>query len=202
MTRTALVVVALLGLVGTARADEDRFTVGFRGGAFIRDDRGYADHAAVFGLDGAGLGGGGVLEGGVRVAPRLWLYASWAGFSSLATRRMEELRVTNQALVAQAGVTAFRWEPLLAGAQVPMALRVDVLAGGGLYTVRDELDGASHDASGPGLRAGAQATLSWRALGFTLAYGYHLSRASLDDRVGGALRAGGNEIGAGLSFGF
>ena len=174
-----------------------------RGAAYDRDDDGYADHAATFGLDGAEVGGGGVIEGGVRVLPRLWLYASWSGFTSLAQRRLGELRVSNRALLLQAGLTVFRRDDLLADAvRSPLSIRIDVLAGGGLYSLSDELDGASHSARGPGARAGAQATVSWRSFGFIVAYGLHLARPSLEDRVDGELRAGGNEFGAGLALRF
>lgn len=186
---------------GAARAGEERLTLSMRGAAFDRDDGGYADHAGVFGLGGAEVGGGGVVEAGVRVAPRLWLYASWSGFTSVAARRLDELRVSNQALLVQAGVTVFRRDELTAWTEgMPIALRCDLVAGGGLVTLRDELDGVSRRARGPGLRAGAQVTVSWRALGLTLAYGRHFARASLEDRLGGELGAGGNELGAGLSL--
>jgi hypothetical protein len=197
---------ALLGLAlaaavapGAARAGEERLTLAMRGAAFDRDDGGYADHAGAFGLGGAEVGGGGVVEAGLRVAPRVWLYASWSGFTSVAARRRDELRVSNQAFLVQAGATLFRRDELLGPAVAPIALRCDVLAGGGLVELRDQLDGASHRARGPGLRAGAQVTLSWRALGLSVAYGRHFARAALEDRLGGELGAGGNEIGAGLS---
>jgi hypothetical protein len=199
--------VALLGVLAVAAAPrpatagEERLTLSLRGGAYDRDDDGYADHAAVFGLRGAELGGGGVIEGGVRVWPRLWLYASWSGFTSATRRRLDELQVTNQAFLVQAGVTVFRRDELFGGG-LPFSIRVDVLAGGGLYSLKDDLDGASHSVRGPGLRAGSQVTISWRSLGFITSYGLHLARVSLEDRVGGELRAGGNEIGAGVSVGF
>jgi hypothetical protein len=192
---------ALAAASHPARADEERLTLTLRGGAYDRNDDGYADHAAVFGLSGAEVGGGGVIEGGVRVLPRVWLYASWSGFMSQAARRLDQLRVTNQAFLVQAGLTVYRRDRLFGG-DLPFSIRVDVLAGGGLYTLHDELDGASHSARGPGARAGSQVTLSWRNVGFIAAYGLHLARASIEDRVGGELRAGGNEVGAGFSVGF
>ena len=185
---------------GEARADEQRVTLGLRGGVFDRDDHGYADHASVFGLGDPEVAGGGVLEVGVRAAPRLWLYASWSGFASLASRRLGELGVRNQAVLGQVGLTVLRLD--LGTRQLPLALRADLLAGGGLYVMSDELDGEARRATAPGARGGAQVTLSWRSIGFTMAYGHHVTRAAVEDRVGGSLRAGGNELGAGLAFGF
>ena len=200
----AALALAALGLApgraGEARADEQRVTLGLRGGVFDRDDHGYADHASVFGLGNPEVAGGGVVEVGARVAPRLWLYASWSGFASLASRRLGELGVQNQALLAQVGLTVLRLD--VGSDQLPLSLRADVLAGGGLHVMSDELDGQARRSAAPGARGGAQVTLSWRSIGFTLAYGHHVTRASIADRVGGELRAGGNELGAGLALGF
>ena len=194
-----LAALAVLIVAGTARADEERVTLSMRGSTLDRDDSGYADHAEVFGLAGAEVGGGGVVEAGVRVAPRVWLYASWSGFTSQGARRLGELRVDNRVLLAQAGLTLFRRDGLFS-VRLPFSLRCDVLAGGGLYSMRDELDGESQSVSGPGLRLGGQVTLSWRSFGLIIAFGRHFTRASIEDRVGGGLGAGGNEFGAGLSL--
>ena len=196
----AAVLVAMLGLTREARAEEQRVTLGLRGGVLDRDDDGYADHASVFGLGDPEVAGGGVVELGVRAAPRLWLYASWSGFASLASRRQGELGVRNQALLGQVGLTVLRLD--IDTGHLPLSLRADVLAGGGLYVISDELDGEAHRATAPGARGGAQVTLSWHSIGFTVAYGHHVTRASIEDRVGGALRAGGNELGVGLALGF
>ena len=198
---TAVVLVAVLP--GTALA-EDRVSLSLRGGGMVRDDRGYGDHASAFGLGDPRLGGGGVVEAGVRVAPRLWLLASWAGFASSALRRESELTVRQTHWVAQVGFTAYRhaigFEVDDADESIDLAL--DLVAGGGVVTLSDELDGASRSERGPVARAGAQLEVSWRAIGIVMAYGYHHSRVALHDRVGGALGAGGHEISAGLSFRF
>jgi hypothetical protein len=196
----ALAATALLAAAPPAWADEERLTVNLRGAAFIRSDDGYAEHAEVFGLGGADLGGGGVVEGGVRVLPRLWLYASWSGFTSLSERRLGQLRVTNQVLLAQVGLTALRRDLDISSER--FAIRIDLLAGAGMYSLSDDLEGVARSDRGPGGRVGGQVTFSWRSLGFIIAYGFHLSSASLDDRVGGSLRAGGNEVGGGLALRF
>lgn len=202
MIRRAFILVpAVIALAaGAAAADEERFSLALRGAAFDRDDGGYADHAEVYGLASPELGGGGVLEGGVRVLPRIWLLASWSGFTSSAPRRLSELTVHNQALLAHVGFTAWRAE-LLTG-ELPWAVRVDLTAGGGLYTISDQLEGEGQRDRGMGARVGAQVGASWKAVGLVLSYGWHMTGVGIEDRVGGQLGAGGHEIGAGLRFGF
>jgi len=189
---------AILSAASPAAGDEERFSLTLRGAAFDRDDTGYADHAQVFGLGSPEVGGGGVVEAGVRVLPRLWLVGSWSAFATLGKRRLDALRVANHALLLQLAVTAARVDIDLQGE--PTWLRLDLMGGGGLYWISDELDGEEQNASAPGARVGAQVSYGWRALGLSLSYGWHMSRARLEDRLGGALRAGGHELGAGLSL--
>ena len=185
---------------GRAAADEGRFSLTLRGGAFNRDDAGYADHAEVHGLANPELSGGGVLEGGVRVLPRLWLLASWSGFSSRAPRRLSELSVVNQAILAHVGFTAWREEFDTGG--FPWAVRFDLMAGGGLYRISDSLEGEGQEDSGPGARVGAQIGASWKAVGLVFSYGWHMTGARVEDRLGGSLGAGGHELGGGLRLEF
>ena len=194
----ASLALALAG--GTAAADEERLSLELRGGGFNRDDGGYADHAEVYGLANPEIAGGGILEGGVRFLPRLWLHASWSGFSSHGPRRLSELRVSNQAVLAQIGFTAFRHQFDTEG--FPWALRFDLKAGGGLYTIEDDLDGEGHSDRGPGARAGAQVAASWKSIGMVVSYGWHLTGVRVVDRLGGEIGAGGHEIGAGLRLHF
>lgn len=191
---------AMTLLGGVAFADEERFSLTLRGGAFNRDDGGYADHAEVYGLSSPEIGGGGVLEGGVRFFPRLWLLASWSGFSSSTPRRLSQLSVTNQALLAQIGFTAWREELDTGG--FPWAAQLDLVAGGGLYTISDELDGEGQRDRGPGARVGAQVGASWKAIGLVFSYGWHMTKVGVEDRLGGELGAGGHEFGAGLRLAF
>jgi hypothetical protein len=191
---------ALALAAGPAAADEERFSLEARGGGFNRDDGGYADHAEVYGLSNPELGGGGVLEGGVRFLPRLWLLASWSGYSSTGPRRLSQLSVKNQALVAQIGFTAFRREFDSGG--FPWALRFDLAAGGGLYTIADELEGEGQRDRGPGARVGAEVGASWKSIGMVVSYGWHFTGVRIADRLGGELGAGGHEIGAGLRLHF
>lgn len=196
----ALLIALALALPAAARADEERFSLALRGAGFDRDDGGYADHAEVYGLSDPEVAGGGVVEAGVRFMPRLWLLASWSGFTSSGARRLAELTVDNQALLAQIGFTAYRGE--FASGEVPWWLRVDLVAGGGLYTISDELGGERHTGRGPGARVGGQLAVGWKAIGLALSYGWHLTGAHLDDRVGGSIGAGGFEFGAGLRLAF
>jgi hypothetical protein len=200
VTRALAIGLILLALPAAAAAEEERFSLSLRGGAFNRTDRGYGDHAQVFGLSNPQIGGGGIVEAGVRVLPRLWLLGSWAGFSSSGQRRLDTLSVMNQALLGQIGFTTWRGE--FEAGKFAWALRVDLVAGGGLYFISDELDGESQSDSGPGARAGAQVAFSWRMLGFSIAGGYNATRVAIEDRLGGELGAGGIDFGAGLRFQF
>lgn len=181
-----------------AWSDDGRFLIQLRGGALVRGDDGYSEHAEVFGLANPAVGGGGAVDLGVRVFPRLWLVGSMVGFTSRGPRRLDTLEVSNQAVIGQVGVTAFDVEQV--ANDQPLSIRLDVLAGAGVYRIADSLGDVSRSDTGPGLRAGSQITLSWRAIGLVMAYGHHFTRAHLSDRLGGQLDAGGHEIGAGLSL--
>lgn len=193
-----LAATALAMSAGRAAADEERFSLELRGGGFDRDDGGYADHAEVAGLSDPELAGGGVIEGGVRFMPRLWLLASWSGWTTSGARRLSELTVDNRALLAQIGFTAWREE--LETSDVRWWLRADLAAGAGLYTIADRLDGEGHRDRAAGGRLGAQLAVGWRGIGIALSYGWHLTAARIDDRVGGSIGAGGHEFGAGIRF--
>ncbi len=193
-----LVVVMALLWAGQAAADEERFSLELRGAGFDRDDGGYADHAEVYGLSNPELAGGGVVEGGVRFLPRLWLLGSWSGWSTASPRRLSELSVDNRALLAHVGFTAYREE--FDTSDVEWWLRVDVSAGAGLYTISDQLEGEGHRDRGPGARLGGQIAAGWRGVGLALSYGWHLTDVHIDDRIGGSIGAGGHEFGAGLRF--
>lgn len=192
--------VLLVLAAGTAAADEGRFSLTLGGSALNREDGGYADHAEVHGLSHVEVGGGGRLEGGVRVLPRLWLLASWSGFTSVAARRLSELDVYSDALLAHVGFTAWRQEFDTGG--FPWAARFDLTAGAGRYRMHDDFDGEGQDVSGPGARFGAQIGASWKAVGLVFSYGWHLTGVEVEDRLGGTLGAGGHEFGGGLRFEF
>jgi hypothetical protein len=197
-TKTILIV--LMTLAAPAAADEERFSLELRGGGFNRDDSGYADHAAVYGLSDPEVAGGGVVEGGVRFLPRLWLHGSWSGWTTSGPRRLSELTVRNRALLAHVGFTAYRGE--FEAGEVPWWLRVDLTAGAGLYTMADDLEGEGHEDRGPGARLGYQVGAGWKAVGLVFSYGWHLTGVHIDDRVGGSIGAGGHEFGAGLRLAF
>jgi hypothetical protein len=181
-----------------ALADESRLSLTLRGGGLDRNDSGYADHAEAFGLGNPESAGGGVIEAGVRFGPRLWLLGSWSGFTSTTFRRLDQLEVSSQAVLAHLGVTAI--EHHIEVNDEPTWLRLDLTAGAGLHILRDELNGETSRDSGPGARLGVQLSYSWRAIGFGVAYGWHLTRVELEDRLGGTLGAGGHEVSAGLSL--
>jgi hypothetical protein len=198
------VIAALLVAAPAAVRAEDQVSLSMRGGGLVRDDHGYGEHASAFGFGDPQLAGGGVVEAGVRVAPRLWLLASWAGFGTSAVRRDSELVVSQVLLVAQLGFTAYRhsFDLEVDDEHESIALALDLVAGGGVTTLSDDLDGTGDSTTGPVARSGAQLKGSWRGVGVVLAYGYHYSRAALVDRLGGRLGAGGHEVSGGVAFGF
>jgi len=201
-TRTLLLATTVVALAGgVAAADEERFSLELRGGVLNRDDGGYADHAEVYGLSNPEIGGGGVIEGGVRFLPRLWALASWSGFTSSGPRRLSELQVDNQVLLGHLGFTAYREEFNIDG-EFPWWMRFDLMAGAGLYTISDDLDGEGRSDRGPGARLGAHVAFGWKAVGFSLSYGWHMTGVKIEDRLGGELGAGGHELGGGLRLQF
>jgi len=184
-----------------AAADSgDRVALNLRGGGLARNDDGYAEHAGVFGLSGVGLGGGGVLEAGVRVAPRVWLFGSWSGFNSIVQKRTSELRLMTTAVLGHVRVRAYDHTFYARGQRYSFI--VDASLGGGQYRLEEDFDGETRAASSLGARAGAQMTFYWRSIGYGIGYAYHHATARLEDRLGGKIGAGGHEFTGGLSVRF
>jgi hypothetical protein len=195
----ALALVLLLSL--PVHADEGRFTVGVRFGGLVHGGDGYTDHAAVFGFGRSLVGFAFGLAAGVQVTPRLRIVAAASGAIGSSQRRIEPdetLRITNGAYLLQAGYTPLRHDFDVLGA--PWFVAVEVVAGGGVYTVADDLGGHSRSAVGPGGSAGARLMTGSGAWYMGAGYALHLSTASIHDRLGGELSAGGHEIGFELGF--
>ena len=171
-------------------------TISLRAGGYVRDDGGYLSHAQTFGFGSLDTSGGGVIEAGSEIAPRLSLHVSWGVFSSNATKRLVKLGLRTDALLAHVRYAAWRWEGHVAMAQVQVSI------GGGFYGINENFDGTIRDASGAGVRAGADLSMYWRGLGFIFGYGYHLASAALADRIGGSVSAGGHEVSGGFSLRF
>lgn len=192
---------ASLMVPGSSRADAgERVRLDLRGGGLARNDDGYADHASVFGLPGVGLGGGGMLEVGVRVAPRIWVAGSWAGFGSVARKRASELSLMTTAVLAHLRVRGYDKTFYARGQRYSFV--IDATFGAGRYRIEDTFDGETRSASSPGVRGGAQMTFYWRAIGYSLGYAYNHASARLEDQLGGSVSAGGHEFTGGLSVRF
>jgi len=193
--------IALVLAPSAIRADGgDRITLDLRGGGLARSNDGYAEHAGVFGLSGMELGGGGMVEAGVRVAPRVWLAASWSGFGSIARKRASELHLMTTAVLAHIRVRAYEKNFYSRGQRYSFA--VDASLGGGRYRIEDSFDGETRSDSSPGGRAGLQLSFYWRMVGYSLGYAYDHASARLEDQLGGSVAAGGHEFTGGLSLRF
>ncbi len=179
---------------------EERIRLDLRGGGLARNDDGYADHASVFGLSGVGLGGGGMLEAGVRVAPRFWVAGSWAGFGSVARKRTSELSLMTTAVLAHVRVRPFDKTFYARGQRYSFV--IDIAVGAGRYRIEDTLDGETRSASSFGVRGGVEMTFYWRAIGYSLGYAHNRASARLEDQLGGSVSAGGHEFTGGPSLRF
>ncbi len=177
--------------------------VTLRGGGYIRSNKGFVDHASVFGYDFRGGGGGGI-EASYEVVPRLSFGLSWSGFTMAATRRDAEIRITSQAVLLQA-----RFAPYRRTFAKDFFTQLELTAGGGAYFLRQTYDDPTlyaqpfdHRRSKPGFRVGIDASVYWKSVGFMLGYAFHYAPAYVEDDLGGKIYAGGHEISAGLSFRF
>lgn len=201
------VVTLALGSADAFADDEPKqagaFTFSLRGGGYIRSNKGFVDHARVFGYDFRGGGGGGV-EASYEVVPRLAFGLSWSGFTMAATRRYSEIRVTSQSLLLQA-----RWAPYRRTFAKDFFTQLELTAGGGAYFLRQTYEDPTlysepfdHRRSKPGFRVGFDASVYWKSVGFVLGYAFHYAPAYVEDDLGGKIYAGGHEISAGISFRF
>ena len=189
-------VLALLLVAAPASADEGRFTLGLRVGALARGGDGYASHADAFGFRAAGIGVALGLSAGYHVTPRLRILASAGLALSASMRRIEPeetLTIRSAAYLVQVGYTPWRHEFEMKN--TTWFVLVEGFAGAGLYTIRDELGSRSHSDVGPGGTAGARLAIGSGIWSFAVRYGYHLTAAHIEDRLGGELSAGGHDIG-------
>jgi hypothetical protein len=171
-------------------------TFSLRGGGYVRDDDRYLSHAQTFGFDRLDATGGAIIEAGSEIATRLSLHLSWGGFNSISTKRLDTLELRTDAVLAHVRYAAWRWEKREVMAQAQLSI------GGGFYRISETFDEMTRAASSAGLRAGADLSIYWRWVGFIFGYGYHLAPATLADRIGGTVSAGGHEVSAGFSVRF
>lgn len=211
--RSALLAAAALAACalwpGSAQAkDKDAYALSFElfGGGYVRSDKGFVEHARVFGYDFRGSGGGGI-DVGFEIFPRLSVHASWSGYTMSATRRLSELRVTSQAFLLHARYAFYRQRWPLGGTK--LMVQVEGVLGSGYYFLRETYDDPTlyarafdHKRPGLGLRGGLDASAYYGAFGLVLGYAFQYSPAHVDDNLGGKIYAGGHEITGGLALRF
>jgi hypothetical protein len=211
VTRVALLVLA--ALAGRAVADEpepderpegDHVRLALLGGGLIHDDDGYGNDASAFGYPGAGSGGGLTLEAGVPASARLWIYGSLHTYARSPQHTRDKLDVSSRAALLELRVRVLQhdWHCETAGSRFRVGVELQLAAGGGWYRLADDLDGKGASVQGPGLRVGGSAAFYLGWAGIVLAYGYNVAPASIGDRLGGRLHAGGHELATGLALRF
>jgi hypothetical protein len=187
----------------------------------IRPDSGYFTDARVFAespsvtTSTAHLSGdpippavGIALEVGAEVIPRLSLMGSFRTMTNgVETGSDMRLSLNTQAWIGDA-----RWAVLRTAAYQDdkslLALgQIELVAGVGYYTLTEKFvdralfDGTiAHVSSGIGGRFGIDATAYLVGVGFVVGYAYDVTNASVSDRLGGSVKAGGHEITMGLAF--
>jgi hypothetical protein len=188
-----------------------------RVGLMFRNDHGYYHDARVFAEqprvstntavaegDAIPPGGGGIVSAGIVLLPRTTLSASFAQFTNGVSEGETKLSLTSQRFGAD-----LKFAPLWfhGGKELweSWSVRVDLCAGAGYYVMREDyLDRAvfdttlTHVSHHVGGRFGIELAGYLGPLGFVIAYAYHLAPATVSDRIGGSIDAGGHEI----SFGF
>lgn len=170
-------------------------TINVRGGGYVRDDGGYLSHAQTFGWSDIDATGGAILEAGADLTQRLSLYVSWGGFSNRwPTGRLSNLELRTDAVLGHVRYAAWQWRTRDVLGQAQLFL------GAGWYRLSESLDDRGRTDSSLGVRGSADFVIHWRWIGFLLGYGYHAATASVSDRLGGTLGAGGHEVSAGLSL--
>lgn len=193
---------------GDARAefrDVGSFTVNFRGGGQLRRDKGYGDAADAFGFGRIAQGGGGNLELYVEPFKRLSFGLSFGGYSASAQRTTTTLTLSSAAWLAHARFAAWRQVFKVRGSQFLVQLEAD--AAGGVYSMKRTMDDptlypsafVTSTRSG-GVRVGLDLSAYWHAVGLVAGYGYAYAPASVHDRLGNEIQAGGHEFTGALSL--
>ena len=204
----ALVTCSLVTSGRAAAKDKDQYAVSVElyGGGYIRSNKGFVDHAAVFGYDFRGSGGGGI-DAGFEILPRLSVHASWSAYTMSATRRLSDITITSQAVLLQARYAFFRKRFPVGGTS--LMTQVEGVLGGGYYHLRESYEDPSlyprpftHNRPGVGVRGGIDASVYYGSFGLVLGYAFQYSPAHVDDQLGGKIYAGGHEITGGLALRF
>ena len=203
---------------GVFFSDPFLLRLNLRGGLYFRNDHGYYDHARVFAEPpnvstntstavGSAIppGGGGSIEVGVTPLPRLSLFGSYASYTNGVSETESKLSLSSQRFgldlryaVLRASSSEDTWK---------FTAQIEASVGVGYYVMREDfLDRAifdttlTHSDHSVGERLGLDATAYVGPLGFVVGYAYHHAAASVSDRLGASVDAGGHEISLGLAF--
>lgn len=166
----------------------------------VRSNSGYFSQASTFGFPIPTTALGFTLGVGVELLPRLSLVATGSYFGQGATREQyAKLMLTSESLGLDARYAFLRWE------SAPVMGQIEARLGGGRYWMRETftdplLSSQSFVADGAslGFSAGLEASVHVSVFRTVVGYAYHYAPATIENRIGGAVHAGGHEI----SFGF
>ena len=184
---------------GTSAAFRPHFIGDLRAMALIRTDNNYFAHANTYSYS-INPGAGGVqLNLGAELLPRLALVASAHYAIDGADRDSAQLRVQSAALLGMA-----RWSFWRTGGD-EWHLDTTLQGGFGRYAIKETyLDPAispqtyEQDDGAWGGTVGLQASLTLSGFVAVAGYGFHYAPATVTDRIGGTVQAGGHELSIGL----
>ena len=214
--KLGIVVAALLGglfATGRARADEPsaesgnpgsgsfrpHFTGDVRALFLNRTDNNYFGHANTYAYSLDPGAGGIALNLGAELLPRVSLLASALYAINGADRDSAQLRLQSGAVLGMA-----RWTFARVGDD-NLHLDLALQGGFGRYVIKETyLDPAiapqtyAKDDGAWGGTGGAQASFVFSGFLGVVGYGFHYAPASIADRIGGTVQAGGHELSFGI----
>jgi hypothetical protein len=165
----------------------------------VRNDNNYFGHANAYSYPMDPLAPGVELNLGAELLPRVTLSASGLFAIDGANRDSAQMRLQSAAALGMV-----RWAFVRAG-DSDSIFDLAVQGGFGRYVIKETyLDPAlssqtfEHDSGDWGGTAGIQASLASHGFLAVLGYGYHVTPASISDRIGGTVSAGGHEVSIGL----
>jgi hypothetical protein len=184
---------------GAAESFHPHFTGDLRAMYLNRTDNNYFNHANAYSYSIDPSAGGVQLNLGGELLPRLALLASAHYVLNGADRDSAQLRLQSGAVLGMLRWSFFREGD--ANAHFDATLQ----GGFGRYAIKETyLDPAlssqtyEQDAGAWGGTVGLQASLTVAGFVAVAGYGFHYAPATIGDRIGGTVQAGGNELSIGL----
>lgn len=173
----------------------------FRGLLLIRNETNFFSHANTYAYPIDASAGGVRLALGVELLPRVTLLAGAHYALDGADRDSARFRVQSAAALG-----LVRWT-FVDTAVAPVRLRAAVVGGFGRYVIQQTyVDPAispttyEQDAGSYGGTLGADASLFVSGFTAVVGYAYHYAPASIGDRIGGTVQAGGHELSLGVGI--